>query len=92
MLQLRNGKNGAFLESGGHLLFTRHDYPLHLSDIAFVKVGAVSGADEVYTSDYSRQPRLCLFNHRRRWQDPAHDLVRAGRYRRPRRCCRTRSA
>lgn len=41
-----------FVESGGHVLFTRHDYPLHLSDIAFVKVGAVSGADEVYTSDY----------------------------------------
>lgn len=40
-----------FMESGGHLLFTRHDYPLRLSDIAFVKVGAVSGADEVYTSD-----------------------------------------
>ena len=42
----------SFMESGGHLLFTRHDYPLHLSDIAFVKVGAVSGADEVYASDY----------------------------------------
>jgi len=40
-----------FMESGGHLLFTRNDYPLRLSDIAFVKVGAVSGADEVYTSD-----------------------------------------
>lgn len=40
-----------FVESGGHLLFTRHDYPLHLSDIAFVKVGAVSGLDDIYTSD-----------------------------------------
>lgn len=40
-----------FVESGGHLLFTQHDYPLRLSDIAFVKVGAVSGADDVYTSD-----------------------------------------
>lgn len=39
-----------FLESGGHLLFTKHDYPLQLSDIAFVKVGAVSGADDLYTS------------------------------------------
>ena len=42
-----------FLESGGHLLFTRHDYPLHLSDIAFVKVGAVSGADDLYSCDVS---------------------------------------
>lgn len=41
-----------FVESGGHLLFTRHDYALKLSDIAFVKVGAVSGADEVYGSEH----------------------------------------
>ncbi len=40
-----------FVERGGHLLFTRRDYTLHLSDIAFVKVGAVSGADDVYASD-----------------------------------------
>jgi adenine-specific DNA-methyltransferase len=40
-----------FIESAGHLMFTRHDYGLHLSDIAFVKVGAVSGADDLYTSD-----------------------------------------
>ncbi|MDR3221628.1 MAG: class I SAM-dependent methyltransferase, partial [Candidatus Accumulibacter sp.] len=39
-----------FVEADGHLLLTRRAYPLHLSDIAFVKVGAVSGADEVYTS------------------------------------------
>jgi len=42
-----------FVESGGHLLFTRHNYPLRFSDIAFVKVGAVSGADDLYTSDES---------------------------------------
>jgi len=41
-----------FVESGGHLLFTEHDYPLKLADIAFVKVGAVSGADEIYASDF----------------------------------------
>ena len=41
-----------FVESGGQLLFTRHDYPLKLADIAFVKVGAVSGADALYASDY----------------------------------------
>jgi adenine-specific DNA-methyltransferase len=40
-----------FVEAGGHLLFTRHKYPLRLSDIASVKVGAVSGLDEIYTSD-----------------------------------------
>ncbi len=36
------------VESAGHLMFARGDYPLHLSEIAFVKVGAVSGADEIY--------------------------------------------
>ena len=40
-----------FIESGGHLMFTRHEYPLCLADIAFVKVGAVSAADDLYTSD-----------------------------------------
>lgn len=40
-----------FVESGGHLLFTHGDYALHLEDIAFVKVGAVSGADDLYASD-----------------------------------------
>ena len=40
-----------FVEAGGHLLFTRRNYPLRLSDIAVVKVGAVSGADEIYTSN-----------------------------------------
>ena len=39
-----------FVESGGHLLFTRHSYPLSFSDIAFVKVGAVSGADDLYSA------------------------------------------
>ena len=41
-----------FIESGGHLMFTRGDYPLKLADIAFVKVGAVSGADEIYGNEH----------------------------------------
>ena len=44
-------ENRLFVESGGHLLFTKQHYPLRLSDIAFVKVGAVSGADDLYASD-----------------------------------------
>ena len=40
-----------FVESSGHLLFTRHDYSMHLTDIAFVKVGAVSGADSLYANE-----------------------------------------
>ena len=45
-----NWEKRRFLESGGHLLFPVQDYPLRLADIAFVKVGAVSGADELYAS------------------------------------------
>ena len=37
-----------FVEAAGHLMFTRGDYPLHLAEIATVKVGAVSGADDLY--------------------------------------------
>jgi adenine-specific DNA-methyltransferase len=40
-----------FVECAGHLLFTRGHYPLRFSDLFFVKVGAVSGDDEVFTSD-----------------------------------------
>ncbi len=36
------------IECAGHLMFARGDYPLRLADLAFVKVGAVSGADELY--------------------------------------------
>jgi adenine-specific DNA-methyltransferase len=39
-----------FVEASGHLLFTRGHYPLRFSDLFFVKVGAVSGDDEVFTS------------------------------------------
>lgn len=39
-----------FLECAGHLLFTHRHYPLRFSDLFFVKVGAVSGDDEVFQS------------------------------------------
>lgn len=40
-----------FTEAHGHLMFTRGDYPLRLSDVATVKVGAVSGADDIYADE-----------------------------------------
>lgn len=40
-----------FLESGGHLLFSNNSYPLRLCDIASVKVGAVSGADDLFADN-----------------------------------------
>ena len=39
------------VESAGHLMFTRTRHTLQLADLASVKVGAVSGADEIYASD-----------------------------------------
>lgn len=36
------------LECDGHFMFVRGEYPLRLSGLASVKVGAVSGADELY--------------------------------------------
>lgn len=51
----RDGQAGCeerhFLLTGGHLAFTRADYTVPLSSIFSVKVGAVSGADDVYRSD-----------------------------------------
>lgn len=37
-----------FAEENGHLVFLSDDYPLSLAQVAYVKVGAVSGADDVY--------------------------------------------
>nr|WP_211163095.1 class I SAM-dependent methyltransferase [Aromatoleum diolicum] len=39
------------IECAGHLMFAHGDYPLRLSDVAFVKVGAVSGADDLYADE-----------------------------------------
>lgn len=39
------------VECAGHLMFAREDYPLRLSDVAAVKVGAVSGLDAVYADE-----------------------------------------
>lgn len=66
-----------FLECGGHLMFARGDYPLRLSEIAFVKVGAVSGADELYADAvHGNRDFVCSSTvstgHTRRmiWSDP----------------------
>lgn len=49
-----------FIESAGHLMFAAQDYPLRLSEIAFVKVGAVSGADELYAdAEHGNRDFVC---------------------------------
>lgn len=39
-----------FTECAGHLLFTRNSYPLRLSQLMYVKVGAVSGDDRIFAN------------------------------------------
>lgn len=39
-----------FTICNGQLLFTSNQYPVHFSDVFFVKVGAVSGADKIFES------------------------------------------
>ncbi len=43
-----NWEPRTFAETEGHLLFLRDEYPVRFRDIFFAKVGAVSGADEIY--------------------------------------------
>lgn len=40
-----------FVERAGHLMFSRELHTLHMKDIASVKVGAVSGADDIYADE-----------------------------------------
>lgn len=40
-----------FVETAGHLMFSQDRHVFHMRDIASVKVGAVSGADDIYASD-----------------------------------------
>lgn len=44
-------KTRHFVETAGHLMFSRDLHALHMKDIASVKVGAVSGADEIYADE-----------------------------------------
>lgn len=40
-----------FILSNGQLLFANNQYPVKFSDIFFVKVGAVSGADKIFANE-----------------------------------------
>lgn len=53
-------------------MFLRNDYPLPFSDVFTVKVGGVSGADEIFTHPKGNGVRL-LENHRHR-RNAAHVL------------------
>ncbi|MER2513122.1 MAG: class I SAM-dependent methyltransferase [Nitrosomonas ureae] len=40
-----------FVETAGHLMFSKDLHAIHLKDLAGVKVGAVSGADDIYADE-----------------------------------------
>jgi adenine-specific DNA-methyltransferase len=50
-LQSPNWESRYFVETAGHLMFSRDLHSLHMKDIASVKVGAVSGADDIYANE-----------------------------------------
>lgn len=45
------GEEKDFVFSNGQLLFTENTYNIHFSDVFFVKVGAVSGKDDIFFSE-----------------------------------------
>ena len=48
-----------FILSNGQLLFVKGEYTVEFSDLFFVKVGAVSGADKIFASDEAETEFVC---------------------------------
>ena len=54
-----------FIYSNGQLLFTDNAYPLNFADIFFVKVGAVSGCDKLFTSEeFGNKDFVCSYTQK----------------------------
>ncbi len=51
--------NKKFTVVNGQILFTSNNYDIKLSDLFFVKVGAVSGADKIFTNDNGNLEFVC---------------------------------
>lgn len=55
-----NWQERKFVETNGHLSFTEGDYSLRLDSFFFIKVGAVSGADDIFSnSRWGNQNFVC---------------------------------
>ncbi len=55
--QMADGRR--FVEVDGQLMFLRDDYSVRFSDLFTVKVGAVSGADEIFTHPKGNMEFVC---------------------------------
>lgn len=54
-----------FVYSNGQLLFTDNAYPLCFAELFYVKVGAVSGCDKLFTSEkYGNEEFVCSYTHK----------------------------
>ncbi len=54
-----------FICSNGQLLFTNNSYPLYFKDLFFVKVGAVSGDDRIFSNDlYGNEDFVCSYTQK----------------------------
>lgn len=53
-----------FVYSNGQLLFTDNAYPLKFAELFFVKVGAVSGCDKIFTNQDGNEDFVCSETHR----------------------------
>lgn len=76
-----------FICSNGQLMFTDNAYPLQFKDIFFVKVGAVSGDDKIFTSEeYGNEEFVCSYTQKtgktkRMFFDIQHPLLVANKER-----------
>lgn len=53
-----------FICNNGQLMFTDNSYPLQFRDIFFVKVGAVSGDDKIFTNELGNEEFVCSHTHK----------------------------
>lgn len=56
---LKDGKETTFIEMNGQLIFSENHYPVNFSELFFVKVGAVSGADKYFINENGNEQFVC---------------------------------
>lgn len=59
-----NNGDKNFNINDGQISFTSSDYNIKFSDLFFVKVGAVSGLDEIFTNDLGNKDFVCSFTNK----------------------------
>lgn len=55
----KTNKTKEFININGQLLFTQNNYNIKFSDLFFVKVGAVSGADKCFENEKAKTEFVC---------------------------------